>query len=125
MSNADINYNANDTLKKLVEDEGWSGLLKRLGGFLIASNACFFLVIFLVLCTSHIPSWVLTILCAVAVFPLVLRNLEANGGDFFSGSIRASHCAELMASIGGRLTSSFVVGPRFLLAVRLFRLWSK
>lgn len=44
--------------------------MKRLGGFLIASNACFFLVLFLVLCTSHVPSWVLSTLSAVAVFPL-------------------------------------------------------
>ena len=66
----DINYNGNDTLKKLVEDEGRVGLLKRLGSFLIASSACFFLTVFLVLCTSHIPSWVLTSLCAIAVFPL-------------------------------------------------------
>jgi len=70
MSDVDINYNGNDTLKKLVEDEGRAGLLRRLGGFLIASNACFFLAVFLVLCTSHIPSWVLNTLCAVAVFPL-------------------------------------------------------
>ncbi|TWC22282.1 MULTISPECIES: hypothetical protein [unclassified Pseudomonas] len=70
MSGMDINYNGNDILKKLVEDEGRAGLLKRLGGFLIASNACFFLVLFLVLCTSHVPSWVLSTLSAVAVFPL-------------------------------------------------------
>lgn len=36
MSNVDINYNGNDTLKKLVEDEGQAGLLKRIGGFLRA-----------------------------------------------------------------------------------------
>lgn len=70
MSDVDINYNGNDTLKKLFEDEGRAGLLKRLGGFLIASNACFFLAIFLVLCTSHLPSWALNTLCAMAVFPL-------------------------------------------------------
>ena len=69
MSNVDINYNGNDTLKKLIEDEGRAGLLKRLGGFLIASNTCFLLAILLGLCTSHLPSWVLNTLCAVAVFP--------------------------------------------------------
>lgn len=70
MSDVDINYNGNDILKKLVEDEGRAGLLKRLGGFLIASSACFFVAVFLVLCTSQIPSWVLNTLCAVAVIPL-------------------------------------------------------
>ncbi|MNF93051.1 hypothetical protein D3C84_757120 [compost metagenome] len=72
MSNVFINYNSNDTLKKLVEDEGRAGLLKQQGSFLIASGACFFLTIFLVLCTSHIPSWVLNSLCAIAVFPLYI-----------------------------------------------------
>jgi hypothetical protein len=56
---------------------------------------------------------------------MVLRNLEPHGGNFFSGSIQAPQCAELMAFIGGLLTPSFVVEPRFLLAVDLFRLLSK
>ena len=38
MSDVDINYNGNDALKKLVEDEGRAGLLKRMCSVLPSSQ---------------------------------------------------------------------------------------
>lgn len=64
-----INYNSNDTLKKLVEDENRGRLLKRLGWSLLAMGVFFYLILFLVLSTSEIPSGVLKFISAVGILP--------------------------------------------------------
>lgn len=65
----DINYSSNDTLKKLVEDENRGRLLKRLGWSLVAMGIFFYLILFLLLSTSHVPSGVLTFISAVGILP--------------------------------------------------------